>query len=197
LIEMDERSFVLKDLGSETGTYLNGRRVTQAALHHRDIIRFGAYRFVFQESDADADDRSAEETAKIDFPSIQRSRTSGPLRGVIASGEARPRSLNTKETAPLTPAPSGHFSGPMRATRREPRPQEAEPLDSPTGEHFARVSLLCGLAGIVAFLPAIYFGHNAAPQTPRGRTQRLLGLALGYGWFLAWAGFALYWFLIR
>lgn len=39
--------FILQDLNSSNGTYVNGERVTQMTLHHSDIVTFGAVEFLF------------------------------------------------------------------------------------------------------------------------------------------------------
>lgn len=40
--------FILQDLNSSNGTYVNGERVTQMTLHHSDEVTFGAIEFTFR-----------------------------------------------------------------------------------------------------------------------------------------------------
>ncbi|HHB90171.1 MAG TPA: FHA domain-containing protein, partial [Anaerolineae bacterium] len=40
--------FQLLDLGSTNGTYLNGKRIQEGALHENDVIRLGATTLVLQ-----------------------------------------------------------------------------------------------------------------------------------------------------
>ncbi|MCB2156438.1 FHA domain-containing protein [bacterium] len=39
--------FILQDLNSSNGTYVNGERITQMTLHHNDVVTFGAVEFLF------------------------------------------------------------------------------------------------------------------------------------------------------
>lgn len=39
------RGWQIFDLGSTNGVYVNGRRVTESALHHGDSVRIGSYTF--------------------------------------------------------------------------------------------------------------------------------------------------------
>ncbi len=48
LIESDSRGFRLEDLGSSNGSYVNGRRITQARLVHGDVITAGTTQLQFQ-----------------------------------------------------------------------------------------------------------------------------------------------------
>lgn len=52
-LRRDGDSFVLADLGSTNGTFLNGQRLTQALpLRHGDVIEVGSARFVFHDPEA-------------------------------------------------------------------------------------------------------------------------------------------------
>lgn len=46
-IAFDNGEFVIKDLGSHNGTYVNARRITESVLRHGDRINIGADQFVF------------------------------------------------------------------------------------------------------------------------------------------------------
>jgi pSer/pThr/pTyr-binding forkhead associated (FHA) protein len=39
--------FVLTDFNTDLGTFVNGQRITQTALHEGDVIRIGDTEFVF------------------------------------------------------------------------------------------------------------------------------------------------------
>ncbi|MDK2972933.1 MAG: two-component system, NtrC family, sensor kinase [Candidatus Sumerlaeota bacterium] len=44
--------FILQDLNSSNGTYVNGERITQMTLHHNDEVTFGAVEFAFHNETA-------------------------------------------------------------------------------------------------------------------------------------------------
>ena len=46
-IKKEGRVYVIYDLGSTNGTYVNNVRVQREVLHHSDIIRVGATEFAF------------------------------------------------------------------------------------------------------------------------------------------------------
>lgn len=48
-VEVDDGHAVLTDLDSESGTFVNGERVTQHELHHGDVVRVGDTEIVFQD----------------------------------------------------------------------------------------------------------------------------------------------------
>ncbi len=59
----DNNEFLLADLGSANGTFLNGRRVTQAVLlRHGDEIQIGDFRFVFRQARTGSKARAGETT---------------------------------------------------------------------------------------------------------------------------------------
>ena len=47
VIEKSGQDYILKDLGSLNGTYLNGEIINEAALSHSDKIQIGKYIFIF------------------------------------------------------------------------------------------------------------------------------------------------------
>ena len=54
-------AYLLQDIGSTNGTYLNEEKVDRKQLTHKDVIRVGWNNFVFIDEDA----RDFEKTAKI------------------------------------------------------------------------------------------------------------------------------------
>ncbi len=48
-IAREGREFLLKDLNSQNGTWVDGRRAGQATLHHHDCILAGRTLFLFKE----------------------------------------------------------------------------------------------------------------------------------------------------
>jgi len=52
-VRRQEEGFILRDLGSTNGTWLNGRRLNAPALlHDGDVIEIGSARFTFRDPDA-------------------------------------------------------------------------------------------------------------------------------------------------
>ena len=51
-IERKAQGFIVRDLGSRNGTFINGMRVTEAGLTPNDKVRFGESVFVFSETGA-------------------------------------------------------------------------------------------------------------------------------------------------
>ena len=49
LVAQEGNGYVIEDLKSHNGTWVNGRRVTKAALQPNDRIRAGVTQFVFEE----------------------------------------------------------------------------------------------------------------------------------------------------
>ena len=48
VIEQHNNHFVLRDLGSSNGTFVNGERVTERALEHGDVLSFGGLEVTVQ-----------------------------------------------------------------------------------------------------------------------------------------------------
>jgi len=64
VIEEDDQGrdiFVIKDLGSTNGTFLNEQKVERQRLRHADVIRIGLNNFTF----IDENERDLERTAEI------------------------------------------------------------------------------------------------------------------------------------
>ena len=63
--------FVLTDLKSRNGTFVNNKRIDKAVLQHSDKILFGKRRFMFSvESDSTANNRSDADMASTDYDTI-------------------------------------------------------------------------------------------------------------------------------
>ncbi len=50
LIEREGQEYLLKDLNSQNGTWVDGRRARSTALHHHDCILAGRTIFLFKEA---------------------------------------------------------------------------------------------------------------------------------------------------
>lgn len=111
-IVYEEGQYHLRDHGSESGSYVNGERVTHTQLKHHDILRFGEYRFrmnLFDVVDPTPVSNPANmETSRIDLPpELVRRATRGlpsvaDVRRVVV--ESRPQSLKAAETSQIEPA---------------------------------------------------------------------------------------------
>lgn len=55
LISRDGNGYLLKDLGSRNGTWVDGRRAKATKLHHHDCILAGRTLFMFSETATSAD----------------------------------------------------------------------------------------------------------------------------------------------
>jgi predicted component of type VI protein secretion system len=106
-VAWEEGQYVLYDQGSETGSFVNGDRVTQVILKHNDIVRFGEYRFrvnIMDSAALAAVNNPNQETSRIDLPARVLRRSTQPvpqsaeIRRII---ERRPHTLKAAETAQL------------------------------------------------------------------------------------------------
>jgi adenylate cyclase len=86
VVEQRADGFVLRDLGSSNGTFVNGRRVDELVLRDGDEIVVGGSRIVFRSPPADAKDGEGGRVAVVQAPSFTQ---------VIAS--ARPRALSDQD----------------------------------------------------------------------------------------------------
>ncbi len=105
----ENAAFVLRDLNSSNGTFVNNKRIEQLALKHGDRVQFGRSQLVFN----DADDRSAHviddvDILRSDHPDGSRIvRALGPAHAVDAS---QVRSLPVPPPAATTSASSAQPS---------------------------------------------------------------------------------------
>ncbi len=76
-IESVAKAFVLTDLDSTNGTFVNGTKITQHNLRHKDVITIGKHQLVFDRSDLlkkrpdDLDDYDDDKTRIIDVKEYQ------------------------------------------------------------------------------------------------------------------------------
>lgn len=110
IIVAEEGRYMIRDNHTESGTYVNGERVTQVMLNHNDILRFGEYRFrasLMDSQEIGGVSHQNMETSRIDLPpELVRRATRGlpavaEIRRVV---ESRPQSLKAAETSQIEPA---------------------------------------------------------------------------------------------
>ena len=76
-IESVAKAFVLTDLDSTNGTFVNGTKITQHNLRHKDVITIGKHQLVFDRSDLlkkkpdDLDNYDDDKTRIIDVKEYQ------------------------------------------------------------------------------------------------------------------------------
>lgn len=75
LVLREEGDYLIEDLNSRNGTWLRGRRILAARLHHNDCILAGHTRFLFREGE---------------FPALRSQRTTGPRGTVIMAATPIP-----------------------------------------------------------------------------------------------------------
>jgi len=49
IVQNDDGSFAISDLGSRNGTFVNGHKITQSVLHYNDIVKLGEYVIPWQQ----------------------------------------------------------------------------------------------------------------------------------------------------
>jgi pSer/pThr/pTyr-binding forkhead associated (FHA) protein len=92
----DGEEFVVEDLQSTNGTFVNSTRVVRETLHHGDVVLVGQHRLVFDERAA------AEPTASSQSETLYLNGQANPrLLAVVLNAEAR------ANTAPGATAPTG------------------------------------------------------------------------------------------
>lgn len=79
LVIREDRTFVVRDLGSTNGTYLNGERITEAPLRPKDVLTIGSVEILI-----DGDDIDVPASPLVGAPVEDTVRT-----GPIAQGDAR------------------------------------------------------------------------------------------------------------
>lgn len=163
-IIFDKNKFWMRDNGSSSGSYVNGRSIQYAPLHNGDILCFGAYRFFFDEFD---------EQEKSKDTSVSDSGTNSTKESKYKNNHLRSVHLR------LPNLTGGHlqiiFTNKIVHTR----------------DVLSKVCLVFGILGFVFFLPAIILGHMAAPKAEVDQRYRIIGLLLGYGFLFAWVVYAL------
>jgi predicted component of type VI protein secretion system len=98
----DRDEFVVEDLQSTNGTFVNDTRVVRQTLHHGDVLVVGQHRLIFDQ-DASGDTAGSEsqprsstqgETVFVDKQEHQR------LLNIVMNAEARARDVQAAVTAP-------------------------------------------------------------------------------------------------
>lgn len=83
LIESLSTAFILRDLGSTNGTYINNEKITLHHLRHNDEIIIGNHKLVFDLSDSGKGQKTIEDDYEVDktrifTPTAARGQQSGP-----------------------------------------------------------------------------------------------------------------------
>lgn len=190
-------NYVLCDNGSATGIFVNSERISQCLLKHQDTIRFGAYIFIVDMEDSGIE--PSQDPEAVPPASIQNVSATWSGYAYRQAVEFKPRTpFKTTQLAmpsaaartPALPKVSVKQASPnMTLLLTDPIPfiQTLSPIKSKM-DH-ARFSFICGWAGLVTLLPAIpaiIFGHLSTPASSKARTQRTIGLSLGYTALLLW-----------
>jgi pSer/pThr/pTyr-binding forkhead associated (FHA) protein len=108
-VEMEDGRVILSDFDSETGTFLNGTRITRQELTHGDIIRIGDTELQFQSIGAAPSGTAAPREAPVP-----------PAAATLpadAPAPTRPATASSQDLASLSGAKLGHFQlGPVLRT---------------------------------------------------------------------------------
>jgi serine/threonine protein kinase len=86
---------VVTDMDSETGTFVNGERVTQQLLHHGDVIRIGQTQLIFQSIDPNR----PKSAPALNVAGADTVKSKGPP---TATAPAPPRPKSSPSTPPVT-----------------------------------------------------------------------------------------------
>ncbi|RME76111.1 MAG: FHA domain-containing protein, partial [Planctomycetota bacterium] len=108
-IVKDNGRYIIRDLGSSNGTFLNGKKITEAPLGHNNRIRIGDFEIIYQE------DGKPEDAP----PEILEPPTS-PLSTV----EKETSSLSSVGSAPTTPMAPATPKKVVKKKKRGPIPVE-------------------------------------------------------------------------
>ncbi|MBU1567867.1 MAG: FHA domain-containing protein [Proteobacteria bacterium] len=107
-IESVAKAFVLTDLDSTNGTFVNGTKITLHNLRHKDVITIGKHQLVFDRSDLlkkkadDPDDYEDDKTRIIDV---------NEYRDVLQSGKgASSKTTQPNPSAALKPQKTSFFT---------------------------------------------------------------------------------------
>ncbi len=193
-IVLDENgNFVVRDNGSTNGTYVNGERVSHHVLKDHDTIRFGDYLFLVNINDETIGNL---ETTSPRQPSHHAGKITVTKQGAHYHTvvHLKPNLVLKGKTTNITKSevvlpPPGDMT--LMLTPPVARSVVVKTVAHPD---YALVSFICGLMGVIAFFPAILFGHLASEANGRARLFRRIGLGLGYTFLIFWiiAG-ALFW----
>jgi adenylate cyclase len=95
-------SWVLKDLGSLNGTFVNGKRVDSVRLSHGDEITIGSTRIVFQDAGAQASKPAAAPAARPAEPAASPAPAVDPSAVTVAQS-APARAVPQRQTVTIAP----------------------------------------------------------------------------------------------
>jgi pSer/pThr/pTyr-binding forkhead associated (FHA) protein len=103
-IESVAKAFILTDLDSTNGTFVNGKKITLHNLRHKDVITIGKHQLVFDRSDLlkkrpdDLDDYDDDKTRIIDVKEYQDVLQAG--KGATSKvSQSTPPSLTQQKTS--------------------------------------------------------------------------------------------------
>jgi predicted component of type VI protein secretion system len=108
--------YVVTDLGSRNGTYVNTQRVQAASLNDGDVIRVGGVEMVFRQKDIVAGDKP-HAVAVVVPPAVAVPPRAVPVPAAPAA--ARP----TSPTRPAVPVPAKAPDKPAEAPDKKPMPK--------------------------------------------------------------------------
>jgi pSer/pThr/pTyr-binding forkhead associated (FHA) protein len=81
-VEQTASGWLLKDLASVNGTFVNGKRVTETLLSHGDALRFGEVKAVFEISDRKSVSGTGNLLQTLSLPPTRKAR---PVAAVVAT----------------------------------------------------------------------------------------------------------------
>ncbi len=167
-IVYDKKKFWIRDNGSTSGSFVNGKPAQYTQLNNGDTLQFGSYKFFFDEFYQSDEDLEKTVTHNIK---------------IIDPKPAEKKGTSYRKTVQLQPS-AGSRTVPMRMMLTE---KVNAPVDS--------LSSICetfGYLGFITFLPAIITGHMAQPITTENKKSQAIGLSLGYTFLFIWMGIGFY-----
>ncbi len=190
-------NFWIRDNGSTNGTFVNGEIVQRCILKHLDIVRFGNVTFIVDLNDDYSDVGQA--TPRV--PELKaKSRLVLEEERSSAQGAPRPyRVVVGVKALSSSKKPGKELPGvdvKMVLTKPVVRPRSwsgSVSVKHAGPDGLALFSLICGMIGFIAFLPAIVLGHLAGDGNPATRRFRRTGLGLGYGFLAIWLLVIVWW----
>jgi pSer/pThr/pTyr-binding forkhead associated (FHA) protein len=190
-IALENGQYVLRDHGSVNGTFVNGEAVRTHVLQHGDTIRFGEIVFLYQEGEVTPEMAQALQSQPT--PELEPT-ASHPIQQVdVPPEENNPVKviISNKPKAPGLASSGGeHYTSrtiPISTNvQTASLLREKSNLEKSKSSDYAFLSYVCGCAGAVGFLPAIYYGHQANPATSKEEKHQARGLMLGYLFLFLW-----------
>ncbi len=96
-IESVARTFVLRDLNSTNGTFINQKRVKQQNLQHQDIILIGNHELLFDKSDLQVESTPEPELGADDKTRILDTRAYDVYRKVLQENSPKKVKISFRE----------------------------------------------------------------------------------------------------